>query len=64
MGRLLAASTGVGRVGESVTRAFIDFDLVVLFKYLETGLFLPVVDRIRAANADGAKVIDDMTKKR
>ncbi|MDP6993309.1 MAG: hypothetical protein QGF87_03040 [Woeseiaceae bacterium] len=47
-----------------MTRAFIDFDLVVLFKYLETGLFLPVVDRIRAANADGAKVIDDMTKKR
>lgn len=57
MGRLLAASTGVGRVGESVTRAFIDFDLVVLFKCLETGLFLPVVDRSRAANADGEKVI-------
>ena len=38
MGCLLTVRIGFGRVGESVARAFSNFDLVALFKCLKTDL--------------------------
>jgi hypothetical protein len=38
MGCLTTVRIGFGRVGESVARGFFNFDLVVLFKRLKTGL--------------------------